>query len=173
MFTKGFGKYVCEGDTITCTVKGYDVTARVVRDNDTGAPWKEHDGHGSVSEWTSRPKHAGELVLAKDPGSFRYYDFQEAVKIAKRDGWGLGTPEEAARKDFEAMRAWAADEWFWCGVVLSVSRNGVMLDTHAAGLWGIDCNYPNSDNAYLREVANDLLSEAIEAGETARAKILA
>lgn len=172
-FKTGFAKYACEGDTITCTVDGYDVAARIERDNDTGAPWEAHDGHGPVTEWTSRAKRAGERVLAQDRGSFRYYDFAEAVRIAKRDGWGPGTPAEAVEADYRALRAWSADEWFWCGIVLSVSRNGVVLDKHAASLWGIDCNHPNGNNAYLLEVANELLPEALEAAKAIRAKLCA
>lgn len=87
-----FGSYVCDGDTSTVERDGYVVTATVVRDDDMGAPWENEDGHGPVSRWTSRPKRPGERVLNVDRGSYRYYDFAEAVKIAKRDGWGPGIP---------------------------------------------------------------------------------
>lgn len=172
-FRRKFGSYVCDGDSITASVKGYDVTARIVRDEDMGPPWKEHDGHGPVSDWTSRAKRAGELVLNEDRGSRRYYDFAEAVKIAKRDGWGPGAPHEAARKDFEAMRAWCNDEWWWVGIVLSVSRNGVELSDHAASLWGIDANHPQGNNDYLTEIANELLPEALKEAEKLRALVSA
>jgi hypothetical protein len=45
--------------------------------------------------------------------------------------------------------------------VLSVSLDGVNLAPHAASLWGIEANYPDTDNSYLTEVANDLMPEAI------------
>jgi hypothetical protein len=54
-------------------------------DSDTGAPWEAHDGHGPVSEWTSRDKRPGERVLCADRGSHRFYDFAGAVRIAKAD----------------------------------------------------------------------------------------
>ena len=68
-------------------------------------------------------------------------------------------------KVIAARQAWEDDEWFYCGVVLSVSKNGVVLDDHAAALWAIEVNYPGSDNGYLTVVANDLIGEATEAGE--------
>jgi hypothetical protein len=69
------------------------------------------------------------------------------------------------------MEAWRKDEWFYCGIVLSVSLEGVILGDHAASLWGIEANYPDSDNAYLSEVANDLLAEAIDAAKAERARL--
>lgn len=80
---------------------------------------------------------------------------------------------KAAEHDFEVLRAWFASEWCYCGVVLSISRDGVMLDKSAASLWGIDKNYPGSDNAYLLEVANELLNEAIDAGRAQMESLVA
>jgi hypothetical protein len=49
----------------------------------------------------------------------------------------------------------------------------VRLDDHAASLWNLDCNYPDGDNSYLLEVANDLAGEAIESGKREQARIIA
>lgn len=136
IFTDGFDSYVCEGDTITAQHDGFTFTATVYNDSDTGAPWLEHDCHGPVSDWTRRDKAAGELVLNDDRGSKRYYDFAEACRLALRDQWGVKggklegeTPRQyaarAARHDFEVLQAWCNDEWSWCGVSVTVSRNGV------------------------------------------------
>lgn len=160
--------YVIDGMAWECSRGKWTYTARIVSDEDMGPPWEEHDGHGPVSEWTTRAKRPGERVLNQDGNSRRYYDFQEAVKIAKRDGWGPGSPSAAAERDFEALRAWCNDEWRWVGVVVSVSYAGVMLSKHAASLWGIECNYPGSDNSYLLEVANELLEEAAAEGRRIR-----
>ncbi|MEO5342210.1 MAG: hypothetical protein H7842_02530 [Gammaproteobacteria bacterium SHHR-1] len=75
-----------------------------------------------------------------------------------------GCNDEQQEKLLAARSAWENDDWFYCGVVLSVSVAGVVLDKHAASLWGIECNYPGSDNSYLSDVANELLDEALEAG---------
>lgn len=137
-----------------------------------GPPWKEHDGHGPVSDWTRRSKLPGERVLCDDRGFRRYYDWQEAVKIARRDGWdappfGVGTAGEravrAAESDFQHLRGWCNDTWHWVGVVLSVSKAGIELDGYAASLWGIDAGEDGGE--YLTDVANELLDEAVKVGK--------
>lgn len=62
--------------------------ARIEYDEDPGTPWENEDGHGPVSDWTRRAKLPGELVLVEDRGSFRYYDYVEACKIARKEAWG-------------------------------------------------------------------------------------
>lgn len=216
-FTDKFGSYACEGDTIECVVDGFTVRARIVHDPDHGAPWDEEDGHGPVSDWTRRDKRPGERILSSGmrSGEHRFYDFAEAVKIAKRDRWGslpgdlktacvdgvwratagdlsaeaddvnvairslfdqykakLGGPGAyavaAVEADFARLKAWCDDEWFYVGVVLSISRGGIELDDHAAALWGIESDAGD----YLTEVANELLTEALEAGRAALARLI-
>ena len=76
--------------------------------------------------------------------------------------------EDTKPTDFDCysddhIAAWAADEWCFVGVVVTISAADVELG--AASLWGIDCNFPGGDNSYLREVAADLETEALrEAG---------
>ena len=113
-----------DGDTFTHDGHTFIVSV------DHGAPWKEEDGHGPVSEWTSRDKKPGEWVLSSDRGSKRFYDAAEATRIAKRDSWGLTDEEkaklatklgrtatkgevtaEAVRLDFEHLRGWANDKY--------------------------------------------------------------
>jgi hypothetical protein len=180
MFTEQFDRTACEGDRIGCVVDGFTVTARIERDDHSGPPWQEHDGHGPVSDWTSRAKRAGERVLIQDRGSYRYYDFAEAVRIARSGGWdaepfGTGTAGEraarAAERDFRVLQAWCDDTWFWCGIVVTVSRENVQLTPdYGAALWGIECNYPDGDNSYLSQIANELLDEALA---EARARLTA
>ena len=71
------------------------------------------------------------------------------------------------------IQRWRDDEWFYVGVVVSVSRNGVELSEHAASLWGIDCNFNDTSNAYLTEVAQELESEALDRARTEAARIRA
>lgn len=73
----------------------------------------------------------------------------------------------------EEFEAFDRDEWSFVGIVLSVWVDGFRLDSHAASLWGIECNFPGNDNAHLQEIANDLLPEALERAETIRASLLA
>jgi hypothetical protein len=166
------------GYTVTAEVDGFMLAARIEYDDCGDTPWERGDGHGPVSEWTSRGKRPGEWVLCQDRGSRRYYDAQAAVRQAKEEGWdappyGVGTTGEratrAVKADFERLRAWCNDEWSYVGVVVSVSRNGVVLDEHAASLWGIESDAGD----YLREVANELADEALDAGRVALARVCA
>ena len=71
------------------------------------------------------------------------------------------------------LEAWKRGEWQLHGMILSVWVDDFRLDSHAASLWGIDCNFPGGDNAHLQEIANDLLAEALARAETIRASLLA
>jgi hypothetical protein len=151
-----------------------------------GEPWKEHDGHGPVSEWRSiDSKQAGERVLGQDGRSARFYDFAEACKIAKRDGWGYSgqyvfedgkkprlseearklTPKQratrAAEEDYERMRQWCNDEWHWISVGVEVSHRGEVLDTDYCG--GIE-DYTD----YWREHAAEVAAHIIATHQRAR-----
>jgi hypothetical protein len=64
------------------------IVAAIADDDTTGEPWKEHDGHGPITDWVTRAKRSGERILTQDGNSYRYYDVAEATRIAKRDGWG-------------------------------------------------------------------------------------
>lgn len=173
IFKQGFGRYTCDGDTIEAEFSGFRFVATVHRDTDHGAPWEESDGHGPVSDWTRRDKNPGELVLCSDRGSKRFYDFAEACRIARREGWGCEPYDiggetarqkasRAARHDFEVLRAWCNDEWAWCGIAVQVfdENDEELTGEYDFALWGIKMNYPDSENAYLLEVANEQAAEA-------------
>lgn len=86
--------------------KGRPFAYRIEPDSDMGAPWEEHDGHGPVTDWESRAKEPGELVLNESRGRRRFYDFAEACRMARRDGWGfLPSPLRTARVDGK-WQAW-------------------------------------------------------------------
>lgn len=76
-----------EIDSFEFEHKGRKFLARVYAD-DQGAPWDNECGHGRVSDWERRNKRPGEWVLINDGSHKRFYDAQEAMAIAKRDGWG-------------------------------------------------------------------------------------
>lgn len=154
------------------TIKVDGLTFRVTleHDSDSGAPWDREDGHGPVTEWTTRSKNAGERVLARDRSHYRYYDFAEAMKLAKRDGWGLSdegkatlaaklgrepTPgdirAEAVEQDYERMRAWCNDEWSYVGVCVQLlDTDGAPVEGYADSVWGVE-----SDGDYWKEVAQE------------------
>lgn len=139
---------------------GREFTARVCVDEDMGAPWAEHDFHGVISEYTSRAKRPGERVLCEDRGYKRFYDVQESMRKAMRDGWGRHIDGQTKRQataaavdaDFERMRGWCNDEWCWVGV--SVTATGEE-DNYSNALWGIESDSPE----YHKEVARELADE--------------
>ena len=146
-FRERFDPYVCEGDSIACEIDGFRITARIVRDDCPDRPDQRQDGF-----WPS--------LYINDPGFI---------------GPGNNFRERLAKAQAEAeavMEAWRKDEWFYCGIVLAIECEGVELEPHAASLWGIEANYPGSDNAYLNEVADELLPEALEAGRAALKRLL-
>ena len=71
-----------------------------------------------------------------------------------------------------ASIAWKNDEWFYCGVCVDVVKNGVTLTKrYRHALWGVECNYPGSDNSYLGQVARDLAEEALIDAKATIAKL--
>lgn len=109
----------------------------IAHDDDDTPPWERAEGHGPVSDWTTRDKRPGEVELSSGHGRKRFYDWQEATAIAKRDGWGLSPAHlltlaalkgrkptrkeiaaEAVRRDFEFLRSWCNDQWHYVGVVV-------------------------------------------------------
>ena len=129
-------------ETNTYQHAGHTIRVEWHYDQDTGAPWDEEYGHSHVSSWTKRDKRPGELVLNSDRGSYRFYDYAEAIKIAKRDAWdakpyNTGTKgqraERAVRADFELLRRWCNNEWHWCGYVCEIDGTD-----YSESLWGIN-----------------------------------
>ena len=88
----------------------------------------------------------------------------------------VGAPEGEYERTQAARAAWERNEWFYAGVILSVYVGDVCLDEHAASLWGIEANYPCAeeyDNSYLKDVANELLPEALDRAHKALETLLA
>lgn len=87
-------------------------------------------------------------------------DVTDKVSIVARLEFDQDThPEDSDCYDAKDVQRWKNEEWFYGGVVLSVEYDGQTVRDHVASLWGIDCNF-GQDNAYLAEVANDLLAES-------------
>jgi hypothetical protein len=132
-------------------------------DSHMGAPWDEHDGHGIVSDWTTRPKAPGERVLNERRGMFRYYDIKASIAKAKAEGWGYDPKltkgqiaAEAVESDFSYLKAWCEDRWHWLGIIVTEVRedaDGFRYDGVDASLWGIESE---SDTA---STIQDLIGE--------------
>ena len=133
-------------------------------------PWEHSDGHGPVSNWTPRDKKAWEWVLCEDHGLKRYYDFAEAMKMAKEEGWdaepyGVGTKGEralrAVKADFEWLRKWCNDDWKY--VTLHVILFGEVDEYGYAEVEYEDylgrVEYDYSSNGYWLDAAKEIASE--------------
>lgn len=132
-----------------------------VYDNDTGTPWEWSDGHGIVTEWESRSKRSGELILAEDGRYRRFYDFAASVKHARKY-WGIENRAHAAetvRRDYDYLRKWCIGDWHYCGIV--VTKYCTCCDSatgESESLWGIEDGLSGSDQ-YHQEVINELINQ--------------
>lgn len=67
---------------------------------------------------------------------------------------------EAVRLDFEHLRRWAADQWNWVGVVVTLlgddeDLDGLVANDYGHALWGIE----SDGDAYLEGMAIELMTE--------------
>ncbi len=145
MFTQGFNSYACEGDSISCEVAGFTLTATIYRDDNGDSPEERYDGF-----WPSiDPKSAG-------------YIGQKSTATLRRH----------MAKAKAILEAWERDDWFYVGVAVTVSRSGICLTgKYGNALWGVECNYPESDNSYLMVVANELAPEALSEAKAKLAEL--
>lgn len=156
-------------ESITLDRNGKAFTFRVQfeEDIDSREPWSECDGHGPVSDWERREKRPGELVLNTDHGSKRFYDFAEACRIARRDGWNAQpyptTPEtkrqqaaRAALADFEFLREWCNDQWRYVGVIVTLLDDEGEETNVSESLWGVE-DWNNYHHTTAKELAEGLL----------------
>ena len=152
----------------TFTHNGKTYAARLERDETHSAPWIEECEHGPITGWERRDKAPGELVLVEDRGLACFYDFQEACRIARREGWNAkpyDVPGEtkrqraakAARADYERMRQWCDDIWFYVGVIVApvCPCCSEIDESESRSLWGIESDAGD----YLQEVARELADE--------------
>lgn len=147
-----------DGDTIT--VRGRKFKVEFPYDDTGDTPWDSEDGHGPVSEWTTRDKKPGERVLCSDRFSKRFYDYRAAVKTAKAEGWGPApfpgatrgqTAAHAANLDYERLRRFYEGQWSYVGVVVSLVEDPDITTS----LWGIESDCEE----FLDETAHDLAKE--------------
>ena len=106
------------------------------------------------------------------------YDPDSSPREYDADGCCFDTSDPDHGEESAAIiAAWDNDEWHYFGVVLSVAKEGVELDDHAASLWGIEGNFPRKDggldNSYFTETANELLDEALDSAKAVLARLIA
>ena len=154
---------------------GQAYLVEIFLDDDTTPPWKREEGHGSVTDWTKTDKRPGEWILCEDHGFKRYYNFQEAIKTALKDGWDAPpyktgtrgqTAERAVKADFKRLQDWCNDVWRYVGVVVTLvpedeDPDEVKTDnTHA--IWGVESDYTNLfRDELISEIEYELVKEEV------------
>jgi hypothetical protein len=125
-----------DGDTITINGRAYRVNFEQYQYSN--APWEECDGHGPVRK-SSKPhrdgysdKAPGERPLnsaGRNEYQF-YYNWVEAMRIAKREGWNAA-PYDAPNKvlravqaNFDYLRGWVNSEWGYLIVTVTDLETG-------------------------------------------------
>lgn len=160
-------------DFFNLEVSGLKFRVELVHDDDNDAPWDREDGHGPVrtvraSSYLEVEKRPGERVLHSDRRTYWLYDFSEAMKIAKRDGWGTSnaTPdmnpgkvrELAVTEDMANLSAWLRSEWGYIGVVVTLldvmGNNTEVSDS----IYGIE----SSSREYIEDEAKRLAESLAE-----------
>lgn len=148
--------------------RGHTFRLTTEHDDCIGEPWKEFDGHGVVSDWTTRDKAPGERVLVTDRNHRRYYDVTATQKIAKRDGWGTADGrrdgETAAQyraraidADFRFLQGWCLGEWEYVSVgVILLDEDGEETGEREY-LGGVE----SSSYDYIEQVGRELADEII------------
>ncbi len=159
----------------TRVIDGVTIYVRWYYDNDNGAPWEENDGHGPVRE-VSRPyygrpqKKSGERFLNRDPNDSRKilyaYDWQEACRLARKDGWNTAPHDapypvaRAVQADFDYLRGWLEDEWWYCGIGVSLTRDDDDDDFYSHALWCVESNCADHHEEVIKDLAGELLADA-------------
>ncbi len=92
---------------------------------------------------------------------FEHGKFTFNVRLEYDD---FSTPHELDCYSKSDIARWKNDEWFYGGLVVSVSYNGFHLSDNIASLWGLECNFGNG-NSFLMEYAEELVEEARKEAE--------
>jgi hypothetical protein len=169
----------------TVEAHGLKFKLTIEQDEDSRVPWKECDGFGPVREANKGyyerhvSKRAGERIL-HDGERNEYtwvYDWAEALKLAKKDGWGLSTDQRptnwdtltkgqqrvlAVQHTFDFLKAWCNEDWVWCGVCVELTGYHGPLDTERS-LWSVEYwqykALSDEKNSYVREIIDEMTEE--------------
>lgn len=156
---------IYDGDTFTRGGRNFRVN--ICHDHHMGPPWKEHDGHGPVREagigYNGHPqKRPGERVLQQARRTAWLYDWQDACKQARKDGWNAppydapGRVERAVQADFDYLRRWLDNQWSWVYLEVTLLDAGGG-DVQSEFLGGFESTDDDGIAAAANELADQLL----------------
>jgi hypothetical protein len=164
-------------------LRGLTFRVDLTQDCDADAPWDGEDGHGPVRHTRGTgayltDKRPGERPLLKDRNGAWLYDWQAAMQLAAKDGWGLSpdqlkawesnigrapTPGEvrlaAVQQDFDRLRRYLEGDWSYVGVVVTLLDTDGGSTHLTSSLWGVESDCTDYINETARELANELARE--------------
>lgn len=71
------------------------------------------------------------------------------------------TPYDFGGHSSKKIKEWENNQWFFCGIIVSATKGGIVLSENVANLWGLVCNYNKNSSRYLRTVCMDLQDDAL------------
>ena len=165
----------------TETIDHCGITVRIeyFYDHDMGRPWENADGHGvmrSAYSYYDKPdKRPGEVLIDCGRGNYWIYDWQASTKQAKRDAWGVSNPpagltknqltQLAVKADFEYLRGWINDEWYYVGAVCTVLDVDGEDTNESDSCWGFE-----TLNDYHETAGREMAEALAESTHKARAR---
>lgn len=168
-----------DGDTFE--LNGREFRVKFEQDDCSEPPWSCCDGHGPVRQsknphWhRETDKKPGERPLNK-PGRNEYqfyYDWAEAVRIAKADGWNTApydAPNAAARAvqaDFDYLRGYIAGDWCYLVVIVTDIETGESDSLGMVGSLGdyaSECVYELADDLAQAYAVTNRFADAMACG---------
>ena len=152
----------------TLEIKGRTYRVTIEPDTDADYPWNNSEGYGPVRRSMypagqyGHDKRPGERPL-NNPGRNEYqfyYDWKEASKLARKDGWNVepyDAPhrvQRAVQADFDCLRRYLNGDWYYVGVIVEDE------DGETESLWGVE-----SSNGDPEEIAKELAQELYKKAE--------
>lgn len=167
------------GDTFEVNGRQYRVDFE--QDDTQGYPWDWSDGHGPVRQ-SSKPHRDGSSdkrpnerplnIAGRNEYQF-YYDWQQAIKDAKRDGWNTApydAPDRALRAvqaDFDYLRNYIEGDW--CYLVVTVTdveteEYTCLGGVESLGDYASECAYDMAKELYHNHAVSNRFADAMELG---------
>lgn len=152
-------------DTRDIEHNGAKYRAELFNDDFGEAPWEQSDGHGKVTRVSGNfSKKPGQVVLYKgDRNECSYlYDFADAMKTAKREGWNTkpyDAPDQALRAvttDMDYLRGWITGDWCYVAIeVFPLTEDGDELRSKTQYLGMVEM----SNDDYIKSTILELIAE--------------
>lgn len=110
-----------EGEKITKLPNCWKIKVEFQYDMDSGPPWEQCEDHGVVGKWErGRREYDDDWLLMSDCGSYLYYNWKAGLKLAIKDGWGPRSPMDAVKADYEYLRRWCDNKWWYVGMIVTL-----------------------------------------------------